>query len=80
MEVIVYSRPDDESSRRVKELLSDRGVEYQEHVCSDGKLDGKDLRLFDIQVNEVPLAVVDGVPISGLDRARIEQAIGWVGF
>ena len=80
MEVIVYSRPDDESSRRVKELLSDRGVEYLEHVCSDGKLDGKDLRLLDIQVNEVPLAVVDGVPISGLDRARIEQAIGWVGF
>jgi hypothetical protein len=80
MEVIVYSRPNDESSRRVKELLADRGVEYQEHVCADGKLDGKDLRILDIQVNEVPLAVVDGVAISGLDRARIEQAIGWVGF
>ena len=80
MEVIVYSRPNDESSRRVKELLADRGVEYQEHVWADGKLDGNDLRPLDIQVNEIPLAVVDGVAISGLDRARIEQAIGWVGF
>jgi arsenate reductase-like glutaredoxin family protein len=80
MEVILYSRPDGESSRLIKELLADRGVEYQEHVCADGKLDGKDLRLLDIQVNEIPLTVVDGVPIAGMDRARIEQAIGWVGF
>jgi hypothetical protein len=80
MEVILYSRPDGESSRLIKELLADRGVEYQEHVCADGKLDGKDLRLLDIAVNEIPLTVVDGVPIAGMDRARIEQAIGWVGF
>ena len=80
MEVIVYSRPDDEGSRRLKEILTDRGVDYLEHVCADGKLDGNDLRLLDIQVNEIPLTVIDGVPISGLDRARIEQAIGWVGF
>jgi len=80
MEVVVYSRPDDESSRRIKEILSDRGVEYQEHVCADGRLDGNDLRHLGIQVNETPLTVVDGVPIAGMDRARIEQAIGWVGF
>ena len=80
MEVIVYSRPDDERSLRVKEILTDRGVDYQEHVCADGKLDGNDLRLLDIEVNEIPLTVIDGVPISGLDRVRIEQAIGWVGF
>lgn len=80
MEVIVYSRPDSESSRLIKEILADRGVEFQEHVFADGKLDGKDLGLLDIQVNEIPLTVVDGVRIAGMDRARIEQAIGWVGF
>lgn len=80
MEVIVYTRPDCESSRRIKEILVDRGVAFQEHVCADGKLDGKDLRHLDIEVNEVPLTVIDGVPIAGMNRARIEQAIGWIGF
>jgi glutaredoxin len=80
MEVIVYTRPDCESSRRIKEILEDRGVEFQEHICADGKLDGKDLRHLDIEVNQVPLTVVDGVPIAGMDRAQIEQAIGWIGF
>ena len=80
MEVIVYTRPDCESSRRIKEILSDRGVAFQEHVCADGKLDGKDLRTLDIEVREVPLTVLAGVPISGLQQAQIEQAIGWIGF
>jgi glutaredoxin len=80
MEVVVYTRPDCESSRRIKEILSDCGVTFQEHVCADGKLDGKDLRTLDIDVEEVPLTVIDGVPIAGLQRAQIEQAIGWIGF
>lgn len=80
MEVIVYTRPDCESSRRIKEILSDRGVEFQEHVCADGKIDGKDLRELDIDVEDVPVTVIDGVPIAGLQRAEIEQAIGWIGF
>lgn len=80
MEVIVYTRPDCESSRRIKEILSDRGVEFQEHVCADGKVDGKDLRELDIDVEDVPVTVIDGVPIAGLQRAEIEQAIGWIGF
>jgi glutaredoxin len=80
MEVIVYTRPDCESSRRIKEILEDRGVAFQEHICADGKLDGKDFRQLDIEVNEVPLTVIDGVPIAGMNRAQIEQAIGWIGF
>jgi glutaredoxin len=80
MEVIVYTRPDCESSRRIKEILEDRGVEFQEHICADGKLDGNDLRHLDIDVKDVPLTVIDGVPIAGMNRARIEQAIGWIGF
>jgi glutaredoxin len=80
MEVIVYTRPGCESSRRIKEILEDRGVAFQEHVCADGKLDGKDLRDFDIDVRQVPLTVIDGVPIAGLRQAQIEQAIGWIGF
>ena len=80
MEVIVYTRPDCESSRRIKEILENRGVAFQEHVCADGKLDGKDLRNLDIEVRQVPLTVIDGVPISGLQQAKIEQAIGWIGF
>src|SRR5881398_3246225 len=61
MEVIVYTRPDCESSRRIKEILENRGVAFQEHVCADGKLDGKDLRNLDIDVKDVPLTVVDGL-------------------
>ena len=80
MEVIVYTRPDCESSRQVKEILENRGVAFQEHVCADGKLDGKDLRNLDIEVREVPLTVIDGVAIAGLQQAKIEQAIGWIGF
>ncbi|HXN03945.1 MAG TPA: glutaredoxin domain-containing protein [Candidatus Acidoferrum sp.] len=80
MEVVVYTRPDCESSRRIKEILTDRGVAFQEHVCADGKLDGKDLRTLDIEVRQVPLTVIDGVPIAGLQQAQIEQAIGWIGF
>jgi glutaredoxin len=80
MEVVVYTRPGDEDSRRIKELLSDKGVEFEEHVCADGKLDGKELRSLDIAVSQVPLTVVDGVVIPGMNRAGIEQAIGWVGF
>ena len=80
MEVIVYTRPDCESSRLIKEILADRGVAFQEHVCADGKLDGKDLRTLDIEFGQVPLTVIDGVPIAGLQQAQIEQAIGWIGF
>jgi glutaredoxin len=80
MEVIVYTRPDCDSSRRIKEILADRGVAFQEHVCADGKLDGKDLRTLDIEFSQVPLTVIDGVPIAGLQQAQIEQAIGWIGF
>ena len=80
MDVIVYTRPDCENSRRIKELLADRGVAFQEHVCADGKLDHKARRTLDIDVTDAPVTVVDGVPISGLQRAEIEQAIGWIGF
>lgn len=80
MEVIVYTRPDCDKSRRIKELLVDHGVEFQEHVCADGKLDGRDLRGLEITEPQVPLTVVDGVAIPGMNRSRIEQAIGWIGF
>jgi glutaredoxin len=80
MEVIVYTKPGCDSSRRIKEILDDCGVEFQEHVCADGKLDGRDLRGLDVAVESVPLTVIDGVPISGLNRSQIEQAIGWIGF
>ncbi|GAC1483352.1 MAG: hypothetical protein PVSMB9_09170 [Candidatus Dormibacteria bacterium] len=80
MEVIVYTKPGCDSSRRIKEILEDRGVEFQEHVCADGKVDGRDLRGMDIEAGNVPLTVIDGVPISGMNRSQIEQAIGWIGF
>lgn len=80
MEVIVYTRPGCEDSRLIKELLAEKGVEFEEHVCANGKLDGKDLSGLGIDVREVPLTVVDGVPIPGWHRSQIEQAIGWSGF
>ena len=80
MDVVVYTQPGNEDSRRIKELLSDIGVAFEERVCADGKVDSKALRRLDIAVSQVPLTVVDGVAIQGMNRARIEQAIGWVGF
>ncbi len=79
MEVVVYTGPD-EQSRKIKELLGDLGVDFQEHVCADGKVDGRDLRPLNLQVAQVPLTVIDGVAIAGMNRAQIEQAIGWIGF
>jgi glutaredoxin len=80
MEVIVYTKPGDEHSRRIKELLAEKGVTFQEHVCSNGKVDSQShLQELDIEVSQVPLTVVDGVAIPGMNRAKIEQAIGWVG-
>ena len=80
MEVIVYTGPDCESSRRIKEILTERGVTFQEQVCPDGKVNGAEMRQLDIDGKDVPVTVIDGVPIAGLQRAEIEQAIGWVGF
>ncbi len=80
MEVIVYTKPGCDSSRRIKEILEDRGVAFQEHICADGKIEANDLRDLDLTAESVPLTVIDGVPISGMNRAQIEQAIGWVGF
>ncbi|MDQ6883178.1 MAG: glutaredoxin family protein [Candidatus Dormibacteraeota bacterium] len=80
MEVIVYTKPGCDSSRRIKEILEDRGVEFQEHVCADGKLDGRELKGVTGDARNVPFTVIDGVAISGMNRAQIEQAIGWVGF
>ncbi len=80
MDVIVYTRPDCESSRRIKELLTDRGVDFKEHLCADGKPGPKELRSLDLDVKDVPVTVIDGVPIPGMQRAEIEQAIGWIGF
>ncbi len=80
MNVVVYTQPGDENSKRIKDLLSGIGVDFEEHVCADGKVDGKELRSLDIAVSQVPLTVVDGVAIPGMNRARIEQAVGWVGF
>ncbi len=79
MEVVIYTRPDDEHSRRIKDLLEEKGVAFQEHVCADGAVDSSALRALDIAVSQIPLTVVDGVAIPGMNRARIEQAIGWVG-
>ena len=78
MEVVVYTRPGDEQGRRIKEILSDKGVDFREYVFPGGKLNGE-LRALDIGVSQLPLTVVDGVAIQGLNRPRIEQAIGWVG-
>jgi glutaredoxin len=80
MEVIVYTRPGCENSRRIKEILSDRGVEFQEHSCADGKTDGAEAHQHDFNPEDVPVTVIDGVQIAGLQRAEIEQAIGWIGF
>jgi glutaredoxin len=79
MEVIVYTRPDCDSSRRIKEILADRGVAFQEHCCADGT-EPEDLSKLNLAEKDIPVTVIDGVPIAGLQRAEIEQAIGWVGF
>src|SRR3989442_13603213 len=79
MEVVVYTRPGDEDSRRIKELLSDVGVAFEEHVCADGKLNGKQMRSLDIGVSQRPLTVVDGAAIPDRNRAPTEQCVGRVG-
>ena len=80
MEVIIYTKPGCDNSQRIKELLADHGVEFQEQICADGKLDPQKLNGIKIEVEDAPVTIIDGVAIAGMDRAQIEQAIGWVGF
>jgi glutaredoxin len=79
MEVIVYTRPDCENSRRIKEILSDRGVDFKEQCYAEGA-EPNNLGTLNVDTTTMPVTVIDGVPIAGLQRAEIEQAIGWIGF
>lgn len=82
MDVIVYTKQGCENSRRIKELLAEKGVAFHEHLLADQRPDGCDGKVDPrwLQSAEAPVTVVDGVVIEGMNRAQIEQAIGWVGF
>ena len=54
MEVIVYTKPGCDDSRRIKEILEDRGVDFQEQVCADGKVERRELRGLDLGAESVP--------------------------
>jgi glutaredoxin len=83
LDVIVYTKPGCENSQRIKTLLYEKGVAFREHVCADGQVSTDACKADGISLQgaaQAPVTIVDGVVIEGMDRAQIEQAIGWIGF
>jgi glutaredoxin 3 len=58
----------------VKEFLSQKGVSYIEHDISRDRAAAQELVTITGQM-AVPVTVIDGEPIIGFDRARLETAL-----
>ena len=75
MEIKVYSTPSCPYCGMAKEYLSSKGVNYQNFDVS------RDQAALEEMVNAtgqmgVPVIVVDGEPIIGFDKARIDALLG----
>lgn len=58
----------------MKEFLSQRGIKFQERDVSRDRSAANELMSMTGQMG-VPVTVIDGQPIVGFDRARLEQAL-----
>jgi len=71
--VIVYTQPNCLFSTRVKEFLREKGVRFVEKDIVDDHqaLD----ELMDMGYAVTPLILIDGQPVVGFDRAKIERLL-----
>ena len=74
MDVKIYTTPTCGYCHQAKEFLSQRGVKFIEHDVSQDRAAADEMvRLTGQMV--VPVIVIDGQPVIGFDRPRLEQLI-----
>jgi hypothetical protein len=78
MDAVIYCRADDPESQVMREYLSDLGID-----CRMRAVDGDAVALQeweDLDGQVTPLLVLDHRRIvRGVDRARVDQLVGWIG-
>ena len=74
MNVTVYTTPTCGYCHQAKKYLSERGVKYTEHDVSRDKAAADEMVRLTGQMG-VPVIVVDGKPIIGFDRPRLESLL-----
>jgi len=74
MEVKVYSTPTCPYCKMAKEYLSSKGISYQDLDVSSNKEALEEMTKVSGQMG-VPVVVIDGEPIVGFDKARIDSLI-----
>ena len=74
MKVDVYSSPSCSYCVRLKELLSSKGISYQDHDVSLDPLAAQEAAKMTGQ-NGVPVTVIDGQIVVGFDQPRLEWLI-----
>ncbi len=76
MDVVVYALRDCRRSAVIKELLAEKGVAYREEPLLDSLVPRRSTLAAALD----PITVINGEAVTGLDRVRIEQLIGWHGI
>lgn len=74
MNVTIYTTPTCGYCHQAKEYLSERGVKYTEHDVSRDKAAADEMVRSTGQMG-VPVIVVEGQPIIGFDRPRLESLL-----
>jgi glutaredoxin 3 len=74
MDVIVYTSPTCPYCRMVKELLSQRGISFEERDVSRNSSYAQELVRSTGQMG-VPVTIINGQVVVGFDRGRLEQLI-----
>jgi glutaredoxin len=79
MDVVIYCRADCADSQVLRDYLDSLGVDYR--LCTVQNGDARATREWEDLDGEVtPLVVIDRSRIvRGLDRARLDQHLGWIG-
>ncbi len=78
MDVVLYFRSESEESRVIREYLQNLGIEYRLRPVDHDA--GARREWEDLDGEVTPLVVIDQRQIvRGLDRARLDQLLGWIG-
>ena len=79
MDVVIYCRDDCADSAVLRDYLDRMGVDYKVRTVLNGDA-GATREWEDLDGDVTPLVVIDHRQIvRGLDRARLDQHLGWIG-
>ncbi|MFA4837306.1 MAG: glutaredoxin domain-containing protein [Dehalococcoidia bacterium] len=78
MNITLYTTPTCGYCQQAKKFLSDRGVKYTERVVSQDQAAADEMVRLTGQMG-VPVIVIDGQPIIGFDRPKLEKLLAKAG-